>query len=296
MPYEHDRGPASEVECLVLGSGTSAGVPVIGCACDVCSSDDPRDRRSRPSICLRFRDAFGSERLLLVDASPDLREQALRFRLGRCDGILFTHDHFDHIFGLDDVRRFNVIMSSEIDIFAERATLESLSRIYSYIFRRESNVNPSFVASLVPREIDVAAPWNVFGIRVTPIRVFHGRMPIVGFRFDALGTDGRSVHPSVGPLPLAYLTDVSRIPDESWPLLQGLDSLILDMLRYEPHPTHFSVDEAVAAASRIAAKQTWFTHMTHEIRHRELDAELPASMRLAYDGLVLGARSGAVEA
>lgn len=283
------RAVAGDVECVILGSGTSAGVPVIGCDCVVCTSDDPRDRRSRPSACLRFRDPEGKRRILLIDASPDLREQAIRFRLDRCDAILFTHAHFDHIFGLDDVRSFNALMHAPIDIYAERLTLDALERVYDYIFRRDFDPNPSWVASLVSHEIAEARPYELFGLRITPLRVFHGRLPILGFRIDLAGDENPGSHRE-GPLPLAYLTDVSRIPDETWPFLDGLETLVLDMLRYRRHPTHFSVDEAVEAAGRIGATRTWFIHMTHDILHRDLDSRLPQGMSLAYDGLALRAK------
>jgi len=277
----------SDVELLVLGSGTSAGVPLIGCRCDVCRSDDPRDRRSRPSVCLRLRDATGQARLVLIDTAPDLREQALREGLERCDAILFTHDHFDHTFGLDDVRRFNAVMKAAIDIYAEEATLDFLRRVYRHIFFPESNVNVSFVARLVQHVIQPCCAIDLFGLRFSALRLFHGKLPILGFRVDALDAGGNVAREQPGPLPLAYCTDVSCIPEETWPALGGLRHLVLDLLRPKPHPTHFSQAEAIDAAARIGAQETWFTHMTHDIAHREVDASLPATMRLAWDGLVL---------
>jgi phosphoribosyl 1,2-cyclic phosphate phosphodiesterase len=277
----------SDVELLFLGSGTSAGVPIIGCDCDVCTSDDPRDCRTRPSICMRFSDPDGVTRLVLIDASPDLREQALRERLVRCDSILFTHEHFDHTFGLDEVRRFNAIMKSSIDIWAEEPTLDFLGRVYRHIFAPEMNVNVSFVAKLVPRELQVDRALDLFGLRFTPLRLLHGKLPVLGFRIEALDETGDIANEQPSPLPLAYCTDVSTIPDETWPTLEGLRHVVLDMLRYKPHPTHFSVDQAIEAAQRIGATASWFTHMTHDIRHADLDGKLPESMGLAYDGLVL---------
>ena len=268
-----------------LGTGTSAGVPVIGCQCEVCTSADPRDRRRRASVCLRFTDGEGHERVILIDTSPDLRQQALELGLERCDAILFTHDHVDHTFGLDEVRRFNAVMGSAIDIYAEQETLDFLHRVYRHIFEAEKNINRSFVARLLENELRVGETLDLFGLRFTPLRLLHGRQPVLGFRVEALDASGEVAESQPGQLPLAYCTDVSEIPDESWGQLGGLKTLVLDMLRPQSHPTHFSTEEAVSAAEKIAAEQTFFTHMTHDISHADL--ELPAGMALAYDGLVL---------
>ncbi len=279
-------GPGlSDFSFTFLGTGTSAGVPVIGCQCEVCTSDDQRDRRRRASICLQFTDGGGQERVILVDTSPDLRAQALDLRLDRCDAILFTHDHVDHTFGLDEVRRFNAVMGSSIDIYAEKETLDFLHRVYRHIFEAEKNINRSFVASLQEHELRVGEVLDIFGLRFTPLRLLHGRQPVLGFRIEALDGAGGVAPSQPGPLPLAYCTDVSEIPEESWGQLGELKTLVLDMLRPQPHPTHFSTAEAVSAAEKIAPGQTFFTHMTHDISHAGL--ELPAGMQLAYDGLVL---------
>lgn len=275
----------SDFSFTFLGTGTSAGVPVIGCQCEVCTSDDQRDRRRRASICLQFTDGGGQERVVLVDTSPDLRAQALDLRLDRCDAILFTHDHVDHTFGLDEVRRFNAVMGSSIDIYAEKETLDFLHRVYRHIFEAEKNINRSFVASLQEHELRVGEVLDIFGLRFTPIRLLHGRQPVLGFRIEALDGAGGVAPSQPGPLPLAYCTDVSEIPEESWGQLGELKTLVLDMLRPQPHPTHFSTAEAVSAAEKIAPGQTFFTHMTHDISHAGL--ELPAGMQLAHDGLVL---------
>ena len=268
-----------------LGTGTSAGVPVIACQCDVCTSDDPRDRRRRASVCLEFTDGEGQESVILIDTSPDLRAQALDHSLERCDAILFTHDHVDHTFGLDEVRRFNAVMGSAIDIYAERETLDFLHRVYRHIFEAEKNINRSFVASLQDHELRVGEVRDLFGLRFTPLRLLHGNQPVLGFRIEALDDSGAVAQSQPGPLPMAYCTDVSEIPAESWGQLAGLKTLVLDMLRPQRHPTHFSTGEAVSAAEEIAAGQTLFTHMTHDISHAAL--ELPAGMQLAHDGLVL---------
>jgi phosphoribosyl 1,2-cyclic phosphate phosphodiesterase len=282
--------PVRDLEFLFLGTGTSAGVPIIACDCDVCRSTDPRDKRTRCGACLRFTDPRGLERVVLIDATPDLREQAIRHRLRRCDAIVFTHNHVDHTFGLDEVRRFNAVMQAPIDIHADGHTLETLTRTFTHIFERHKNVNDSFVATLVPHLIDADRPLDLHGLRFTPLRLVHGRLPVLGFRIDEINApsdgDGR-VGESI--LPLAYCTDVSSIPPETWPHLIGLSTLVLDMLRYRHHPTHLTVDQAVEIASRVGARRTWFTHMTHDIRHAALDDELPESMSLAYDGLTLRA-------
>jgi phosphoribosyl 1,2-cyclic phosphate phosphodiesterase len=267
-----------DIECIVLGSGTSAGVPAIGCHCDVCCSDDPRDLRTRTSAAIRFVDDKGHPRMILIDTSPDLRQQVLRE--DRCDGIVFTHHHVDHLFGLDEVRRFNAVMQAPIDVYAEERTLENIRRVYPHIFEAEKNINPSFVARLVPRTLTCERPVILHGLRITPLRFLHGRLPILGYRFDAEqpGEDD-------GPLPLAWCTDVSGIPPETWPKLNGLKTLFLDMLRHRTHQTHMNLEQALAATEQIGAEQTWFIHMAHEISHAAVDADLPPGVGLAWDGL-----------
>lgn len=274
------------VRFTILGSGTSAGVPVIGCECTVCTSSDPRDQRTRSGACVEFVDREGLPRVVLIDASPDLRFQALRQRLNRCDAILFTHHHVDHVFGLDEVRRFNAVMEAPIDIYAEPHTLENLQRVYRHIFESHQNVNPSFVATLIPKLIEPQRPLDLHGLRFTPLRLMHGRLPIVGFRIDRTGPS--ETIDVDDPLPLAYCTDVSSIPPETWPALRGLKTLFLDALRYRHHPTHFTVDQAIEAAQRIEASQTYLVHMTHDIMHKDLESQLPERIGLSYDGLCVG--------
>lgn len=276
-----------DAEFLFLGTGTSAGIPVIGCECAVCTSDDPHDRRLRCGAAVRFTDGRGQPRLLLIDTPPDHREQSLRHRFNRCDAIIYTHNHVDHTFGLDDVRRYNAIMQQPIDVWADEHTLDHLKRVYRHIFERHKNVNDSFVADLIPRRIDESRTFDLFGVRVTPVPLLHGRLPVLGFRLDALTADGAIATEQPGPFPLAYCTDVSAIPPDSWPLLRGLKTLALGMLRYRAHATHFTVNEAIDAAERIAAERTYFIHMTHDIRHADLDPRLPEGMSLAFDGLAL---------
>ncbi len=277
-----------DFEFIMLGTGTSAGVPVIACDCAVCTSTDPRDKRTRCSAAMRFTDPSGNPRMILIDTSPDLREQSLRHKFDRCDAILYTHNHVDHTFGLDDIRRFNAVMRAPIDLYADSHTMQHLHRVYQHIFKRDQNINDSFVATLLPHLLDPDRPLDLHGLRFTPLRFLHGRLPVLGYRIEALGRHKRIAAEQPKPLPLAYCTDVSAVPPQTWGLLCGLDTLVLDMLRFRSHPTHLTVDEAVRIAEQVGAGQTWFTHMTHDIRHAELNPELPEAMALAYDGLVLG--------
>ena len=257
----------------VLGSGTSHGVPSIGCDCAVCRSSDPKDRRMRPSILIEI-DAeapsrfAGAVRAILVDTSTDLRAQALAFDVRRVDAILFTHSHADHVFGLDDVRRYNQMQQGAIACYADAGTLASLRRMFAYVFEP-----PAQKGGGIPQLslFQLAGPMTLGGVEIVPVPLFHGKLPVLGFRLGAF----------------AYLTDCNRIPDESWPLLDGVRTVILDALRHRPHSTHFSVSEALAASRRLGAERTYFTHICHDLGLAETNAQLPAGGELAYDGLVL---------
>ncbi|MDZ4754517.1 MAG: MBL fold metallo-hydrolase [Phycisphaerae bacterium] len=283
----NSAGAPRAVEFLFLGTGTSSGVPVIGCSCAVCTSTDPRDRRLRCGAALRYTDHSGAPRVILIDTPPDHREQSLRHRFDRCDAIVYTHNHVDHTFGLDDVRRYNAMMRQPIDTWGDEHTLEHLKRVYAHIFDRHKNVNDSFVADLIPRLVPTEGHFVVHGLRFTPLPLLHGRLPVLGYRVEAVDASGAIALEQPGPLPLGYCTDVNAIPPATWRKLQGLRTLVLDMLRYRAHPTHFTVDEAIDTAERIGASSTYFIHMTHDIRHAELDPLLPKSMALAFDGLAL---------
>ncbi|MFN0010365.1 MAG: MBL fold metallo-hydrolase [Phycisphaerales bacterium] len=288
---------------LFLGTGTSSGIPAIACSCAVCTSADPRDNRLRSGAAITFTDPAGHERVVLIDATPDLRQQALRAGLMRCDAILFTHNHVDHTFGVDEVRRFNAVQKSPIDIYAEDHTMDHLRRVYKHIFDKDANVNDSFVATLIARRVTPGTPIDLFGVRFTPIRLLHGRLPIVGYRIDP-PPRGRgqgvgepmteSPHASTAPpataspFPLAYCTDVSGIPPESYPLLRGLNTLVLDCLRHRAHPTHLTLQQAATIAEQVGARQTYFTHIAHDLPHEETNRALPDGLALAHDGLVLG--------
>ncbi|MEM1165284.1 MAG: MBL fold metallo-hydrolase [Planctomycetota bacterium] len=275
------------IRFIFLGTGTSGGIPIIACDCATCRSDDPRDVRSRQGAALQWVDPLGRHRTVLIDATPDLRHQALRHDLQRCDAILFTHHHADHIFGLDEVRRFNAVMQAPIDIYAEPATLGHLRRVYPYIFDPETNENRSFVATLKTHDLAVGTPVELFGVRFEPVRLMHGNLPILGFRIEAADA-AMAASPGAEFLPMAYCTDTSLIPEEMWGRLGGLRTLVLDGLRYQPHGTHFNVEQACEAAARIGADQTYLCHIAHELKHQEADAALPPGVSLPWDGLVLG--------
>jgi len=264
----------------VLGSGTSHGVPAIGCDCDVCRSTDPKDQRTRPSILIeinggadgaapRAASAFAaSVTSILVDTSTDLRMQAIANHVRRVDAILFTHSHADHVFGLDDVRRYNQMQQSSIPCFADAETMASLQRMFAYVFDASTQKGGGIPQLSLFR---IGGPFSLGGVEIVPVPLFHGRLPVLGFRIGAF----------------AYLTDCNRIPDHAWPLLDGVRTVIIDALRRRPHSTHFSVDEAIAAVGRMRADRAYFTHVCHDLGHAATNAQLPAGMELAYDGLVL---------
>jgi phosphoribosyl 1,2-cyclic phosphate phosphodiesterase len=239
---------------------------MIGCDCAVCGSTDPRDKRLRPSVLVETDDGQS----LLVDSGPDLRAQALAYGVRRVDALLFTHGHADHILGLDEIRRFNSLQRQSMACFADPLTLGEIRKVFGYAFDPDTPRGGGLPQLVL---FEIAGPFCIGKQEVVPVPIFHGDRPILGLRFGAF----------------AYLTDCSRIPDESWPLLEGLDVLVLDALREKPHPTHFSLNEAVAAAQRIAPKRTYFTHMCHDLGHSATSARLPEGVELAYDGLVLRA-------
>ncbi|HSF55600.1 MAG TPA: MBL fold metallo-hydrolase [Algoriphagus sp.] len=246
-----------------LGTGTSQGVPVIGCECRVCKSLDFRDKRFRTSIHVEAKGVS-----LVVDTGPDFRMQMLRAGIKSLDAVLFTHEHKDHTAGLDDIRPFNFSQKMDMPVFAKRHVLDQIQREYTYIF--SDNKYPG-----VPQveSIEISDnPFHVNGLAVTPIPVLHYKLPVLGFRFGDF----------------SYITDANFIPEESMKLLEGTEVLVLNALQIDPHISHFTLEEAVQVARKIGAKQTYFTHISHRLGlHDHIDKGLPAGISLAYDGLEL---------
>lgn len=254
--------PPDVIELLFLGSGTSAGVPMIGCHCEVCSSTDPRDNRTRPSAVIRY-----GETAVLVDTSPELRLQAVANQVDRIDAVVFTHAHADHVMGLDDVRRYNAIKGGPLDVWADDRTYATLTSCFGYAFKAPDPTLNVFRPHLHHRPI--RGPFEIAGVTWTPVPLLHGTAPVLGFRAGNL----------------AYCTDVSAIPDPSFDLLKGLDVLVLDALQWKAHTTHFNIPHAIEMAARIGATKTYFTHIAHGVSHARDEAKLPPGVHFAYDGL-----------
>jgi len=241
---------------------------MIGCHCPRCCSSDPRDHRTRPSVLISYNGCS-----VLVDAAPELRLQCLANGVEHIEAIAFTHAHADHIMGLDDVRRFNTLRGGQpLDVWADEATHNILGLAFGYAFRPPRHEPGVYRPHLTQRLI--SGPFEIQGVTWTAVPVFHGEAPILAYRI------GR----------LAYCTDVSRMPDESFALLRDLDVLVIDALRFRPHPTHFSIEQAIEAAGRIGAAQTYFTHIAHDVLHESTSRSLPPGVQLGYDGLRVRAR------
>ena len=252
---------AGSVEVIILGSGTSHGVPMIGCHCPVCTSPDPRDKRTRASVFVRM-----SGQRILVDTAPELRLQCVANGIDSIDAVLFTHHHADHVVGLDDLRRFNWLSRQHMSCYGTARTLDRIRRMFLYAFKPAPD-SPHSRPSLELLPIDTH-PLTIGDATITPVPLMHGPLPVLGFRFGNF----------------AYCTDCSSVPDESMDRLEGLDVLVLDAVRRTPHSTHFNLEQAVEVAGRIKAKQTYFTHIAHELKHEETNRELPDGIELAYDG------------
>ena len=250
-----------EPKCIFLGTGTSQGVPVIGCRCAVCTSTDSKDQRLRTSAYMEY---MGQR--LLIDAGPDFRQQLLRAHIDNIDAILLTHQHKDHIAGLDDVRAFNYINGKAIDIYAEERVQEALKVEFSYAFQKNRYPGiPEFSLHTIDEK-----PFMIGDVPIVPIRVWHAQLPVLGFRIADL----------------AYITDANFIDDTEFDKLSGLSVLVINAVTRKPHVSHFNLDEAIAVAQRVKAKQTYLTHLSHRMGlYAALKKELPAGIALAYDGL-----------
>jgi phosphoribosyl 1,2-cyclic phosphate phosphodiesterase len=255
-----------EATLTFLGTGTSMGVPTLGCDCDVCRSTDLRNRRTRPSIRLAY-----NERTVLVDTGPDFHAQALREGVRRVDAVLYTHGHADHVMGFDDLRPLSFHTKGNLPIYADDETASAIERIFAYTFRTEDRYPTSARVEIHRLDPTPGAGVNLFGACFRRIPVTHGLQQITGYRFGSA----------------AYLTDMSDIPEESLPLLQDLDVLILDALRHNPHFSHSHLEKSIAFVEQLKPRRAFFTHMSHDLDHAATEAILPPHIRLAYDGLQL---------
>jgi phosphoribosyl 1,2-cyclic phosphate phosphodiesterase len=247
---------------VVLGSGTSIGIPMIGCRCKTCTSDDPRDKRLRPSVLLKL-----NQHRVLIDTGPDFRAQALNYRIERIDAVLYTHSHADHILGLDDLRPYNYMQKADIPIYGSRDTLAVIEQTFRYVF--DSQPTDSSRPKLRSNRFKEGDRFSVANLEFEPVRALHGKLDVYGFRFGDC----------------AYLTDHSTIPDFSMDRLRDLDVLFLDALRYNAHPTHQTIEQSLRTVEELKPKRAYFTHISHDVLHAAAEARMPEHVHLAYDGL-----------
>jgi phosphoribosyl 1,2-cyclic phosphate phosphodiesterase len=256
--------PDRDLEMILLGTGTSTGVPMIGCDCDVCQSPHPRNKRTRTGVAVH-----APEGTFLIDTSPEIRLQLVREQIRLAQAVIFTHGHADHLYGLDDTRLFPYRMKKALPLYCEASTERNIRGAFGYAFQEPpKEAHPGSIPQFELVRIGTD-PFDLLGFHIQPIRLLHGRLPVLGFRINDV----------------AFCTDVSRIPDESWPLLEGLDVLVLDALREEPHPTHFGVGQALEVIKRVKPRQAFLTHISHKLEYEATNARLPANVQLAYDGL-----------
>ena len=262
--------PTSELIVTVLGCGTSTGVPVIGCPCAICKSSDPRNKRLRPSILVEIpKPNEPRPRRILIDTTPDMRTQMLRAGIEAVDAVIITHPHADHIFGMDDLRQFNFSTGKEIPVYATAETLAHLRIVFAYCFNDAPTGGGK--PKLTLHEITPYTPFDLLGVRVTPLVVMHGNLPVTALMFGDR---------------FAYVTDVSAIPDATRPYLRSLDTLILGTVRYEPHPTHFGLWDALKEIADLSPRRAFLTHLGHHFDTAMLDGETPANVAPCHDGLV----------
>lgn len=252
---------------VFLGTGTSVGIPVIGCDCPVCTSVDPRNKRLRTGLYVQ---ADGHH--IVVDTPPDFREQALAYRIPRVDAVLFTHSHADHIFGLDDMRRYNTMQNAVIPAYGNAETLADLRRIFDYVHGAQPT--PGVYRPRIDF-CDMPESLGIGPLRVTPLPVVHGPKPTLGFLFEHNGCR------------VGYVPDCHDMPEPVLEQLVGVDVMILDALRHRPHITHLTVEQSVALLTRIQPKRAFLVHMCHDLDHEETEAALPSGVRLSYDGLTV---------
>lgn len=262
MPYQNNDLTGKKIRFTLLGTGTSSGIPTIACDCPTCTSPDPRDKRLRTSLLIESENTT-----VLIDTSPDFRRQMLDNHVGRLDAVIFTHSHFDHIGGFDDLRAFNYKTRKPVDIFVNEETLAKLKRTFFYAFEPPEQLGGG--VPVVNVNIMDGNPFQVGDLIIIPIPLMHGKLSVFGFRIGNF----------------AYCTDTNFIPDKSLELLDGTETLILDALRYHKHPTHFSINEAVTVSGRINPRITYLTHIAHQVMHSEAEPKLPENIRVAYDGL-----------
>lgn len=249
-----------------LGSGTSMGVPTLGCNCATCTSRDPNNHRTRPSVAVQW-----DGHTVVIDTGQEFRLQALREGITRLDAVLYTHGHADHILGMDDLRPLTFRNTSPTPLYGDAETLGVIERVFEYTFRKENRYPTSARVELKELATEVGTTVDICGVNFERIRVTHGRHSIAGYRFGSA----------------AYLTDMSDIPEESRERLRDLDILVLDALRHDPHPSHAHLSRAIEIAQQIGARRAYFTHISHDLEHEATNATLPAGMQLAHDGLAL---------
>ncbi len=251
-------------EVIMLGTGTSHGIPVVGCKCPVCLSQNPKNNRLRSSILVR-----APQGNFLIDTTPELRIQLLRESIDLVHAAVYTHAHADHIYGLDDLRQFGHLLDRDIPLYCEDPVQQQIRQAFAYAF---APLPPNRKRGAIPRfefKPVTTNPFELLGLSIQPVRLLHGKLPIFGYRFANI----------------AYCTDVRTIPEQSWPLLENLDVLILDALRYREHPTHFNIEQAIEVVEKVRPKKAYFTHIAHDIEHEKASRSLPKNIAFAWDGL-----------